>query len=145
MLSMALNWDAIRYLSIPTTEYAVVGSGVLEAHGIREAVDTEIVCTDERYRQLAAIPGTVVKQWDNGNTCVIVPTPAGVVEVNCADSYSGGTFPGFDIILNSAEVIDGVSFIGLHAMRSWKAEAARLKDLADVAAIDAYLASGRSL
>ena len=142
---MALNWDAIRYLSIPTTEYAVVGSGVLEAHGVREAVDTEIVCTDEQYRQLAAIPGTVVKRWDNGNTCVIVPTPAGAVEANCADSYFGGTFPGLDTILNSAEIIDGVSFISLHVMRSWKAEAARPKDLADVAAIDAYLASRRSL
>jgi hypothetical protein len=142
---MALNWDAIRYLSIPTMEYAVVGSGVLEAHGIREAADTEIVCTDKQYRHLASLPGTVAKRWDNGNICLIVSTPAGVVEVNCADSYSGGNFPGLDTILNSAEIIDGVSFIGLHAMRSWKATAARPKDLSDVAVIDAYLASGRSL
>jgi hypothetical protein len=140
---MALNWDAVRHLRLPAREYAVVGSGVLEAHGIREAVDTEIVCTDEQYRRLAGLPGTVVKRWDNGNTCIVVQTPAGAVEVNCEDSYRGGTFPGLDTILGSATVIDGVSFINLHTMRRWKAAAARPKDLADVAAIDAYLAGGR--
>jgi len=136
---MALNRQALTYLELPVGTYAVVGSGILEAHGIREAVDTEIVCTDEQYRRLEALPGTTVRQWDNGNTCIVVTTPTGTVEVNCANSYRGGTFPGLDTILDSVETIDGVAFISLLLMRDWKAAAARPKDLTDVAAIDAYL------
>jgi hypothetical protein len=142
---MALNWRGLRWLELPRGDYAVVGSGVLELHGIREANDTEVVVRDRLCKQLAGHPDAVMVVHSTGLEYLRLCTPYGEVHVNRASSFVSATFPGLSRVLESATDSDGIAIIDLRLMRNWKAAVARPKDLADVPRIDAYLARPRTV
>lgn len=127
--------EQVKKLNFPSGEYVVVGSGILDALGIRKAGDVDI----------AVIPGLLSRlrttgEWEEemrygklflkGDNIDIIP------ELNWSE-YPTTTAEA----IASAEIIDGVPFMNLNELKKFKTALGRTKDFDDIALIDAYLIS----
>lgn len=117
-------------LSLPTDQYVVVGSGVLDALGIRRANDIDFVTSPRVYASLEA------EGWNRaGHSPSLVQDD---FEVYMQwDSKDGN--PNFGDLLETKQVIEGYNFVKLDRLLDWKRRVARPKDLKDVELIEQYL------
>ena len=125
--------EKVKALNFPSGEYVVVGSGTLEALGIRHASDLDIAVTPKLLMQLRA-----TGEWEEeerygkvflkGEGLEIIP------ELSWSE-YSTTT----DEAITSALLIDGISFMNLTELKKFKKALGREKDFADIALIDQYL------
>ncbi len=134
--------ERVKALNLPQGEYVVVG-GVMEALGIRKNKDVDVVCIDSLFQKL--------KKEGKYKVC------------NCADCEEARKKDGKEILksdgvdiisrysyrdtyycptekfIETAQMIEGLSFVSLHELKKWKLACAREKDLSDVILIDNYL------
>ncbi|MES2060152.1 MAG: hypothetical protein V4438_03915, partial [Patescibacteria group bacterium] len=77
-------FDAVKKLNLPLGKYAVVGGGVLAAHGLRQYNDVDFVVTPELYEEL--------KQdgWENA------PDKEGVVQKDNCEADFTFDFSGYE-------------------------------------------------
>lgn len=123
-----------RKLKLPPGEYVVIGSGVLAAHGIREANDLDLVASASLYALLREEPG-----WEEvsirGTSTKLLRGDVEVVSDLVYDDYR----PRTEDLIRSAEVINGIPFLPLLELRAFKQALGREKDLRDIELIDSYL------
>lgn len=134
--------DRVKALNFPQGEYVVVG-GAMEAHGIREASDLDIVVTESLFEQLIAEGWPVCEcencriEWKNGSTRRMLKKPG--VDILSDYSWKDLYNPDTAKLLKNADVIDGVPYVQLTELLKWKKVAGREKDLRDVALLEAFL------
>lgn len=129
----------IKQLRLPYGQYVVVGSGTLEALGIRQAADIDIAVLPALHTALRA-----TGEWDEDERYGEIFLKREDVEILPRldwDAYPTTTAAA----IASALVIDGVPFMNLDELRTFKAALGRDKDLADIALIDAYQTRTRQL
>jgi hypothetical protein len=131
-------FTVVRELDLPRHEYAIFGGACLTAHNIRETEDLEIFVTDNLYQTL------VQEGWDervtfSTNADYVTEMVQKVAVLAFRQCGSDKWIPDVDTYIRSPELIDGVLFMPLEAMRAWKAKTARPKDLVDVGLIGNYL------
>lgn len=121
---------ALRGLDLPSEHYVVFGSGPLLAAGLRDHIsDLDIVARGPAWQRLTAAVPPVSAPSGHGQMVRLV--------IEVTDRW----LPGWDTdrLIGSAEHHDGIPFASLAAVRRSKRATARLKDLPDLAALDAVL------
>lgn len=127
-MKLDLLLHALDEWALPAAEYAITSSGALAAHGIREANDLDLIVTPRLRSEFSASQPDKHGVVRLGEHVEVIPpeSPFGL----CALSQ-----------IARAEHIDGHPFVLLEDVRAAKARLRRPKDIADVALIDAHLAT----
>ncbi|MDO8638628.1 MAG: hypothetical protein Q7R43_03565 [Candidatus Daviesbacteria bacterium] len=121
-------------IDLPLGKFAVFGSGPLTAHEIRETNDIDIIVLPATYDQLKN-EGWKEKIWPSGSKYLA----KGNFEV-CKEWICNTYNPDIKKLIENAEIINGVPFVKLEEVKSWKQAFGREKDLKDVELIDQFLA-----
>jgi len=122
----------VKELNFPPGKYIVVGSGILEALGIRPANDIDIAVTPDLYQTLRA-----TGEWSEEERYGKIFLGKNGVDINPElpwPDYPTST----EEAIASALVIDGVSFMNLDELKRFKLALGREKDKADIALIEDY-------
>lgn len=120
-------------LNLPKDEYAIISSGVLAIHNIREANDLDIIVTDKVWDKLSQ--GHPVEHLPTTDKISI-----GNIEIlhNWSKEMIEATAP-LDEQIKTADIIDGHRFVKLDLVKKFKQKLGREKDLKDIKLIDNYL------
>ena len=128
-------FQKVKSLNLPSGEYIVFGSGPLQAHGIRETRDVDILVLSELYEKLKQ-EGWEERVWET--------SPPGRFlfkdDVEVGDSWDYGEYnPDPNWLIENAEIINGVPFAPLEEVLKGKKAFGRPKDLEDIKLIEEYL------
>jgi hypothetical protein len=122
----------LKSFPLAKDSYIVVGSGILDALGIRRANDIDIVTPPDVFEELRR------QGWEPTNHPDRESLNHGEFEAYLGWDNPGGQ-PNFDDLTASRTVIDGFNFVSLERVMKWKEEHARPKDLADIKLIKELL------
>lgn len=122
--------ELVKALELPSASCVVVGGGVLEALGIRETSDVDLVVNKTQYARLKKA-GWHEYIHDDGKKVLYHGNYEAMLE------WVGHNLQ--DLKRDSIS-IDGVSFIGLKKLIACKKRLGRPKDLKDIKLIQAFLA-----
>lgn len=125
--------DKLFELKLPTGSYMVMGSGILDALGIRRANDIDLVVSDELYKELKTA-GWSDRTASNGATGL---------EHGVFQAYNHWldetTVKTLDELLVDAEWVGEVPYNSLDKLIFYKTRRGNEKDLADLRLIEEYL------
>lgn len=135
-------FERARDLAFPLGHYAIVG-GAMEAHGIRQARDIDVVVDPELFEDLeqqgwvpySPKPAFMGETWGR--------LEKDDVQVNSELSWNGELFAETRDLIDNAEMIEGFPFSPLEILAMWKRARGREKDLRDVELITSYLSKPR--
>lgn len=127
--------DKVRGLGLPLDECIVIGSGILDQLGLRQAADIDLVVSEELHSQLGAVfQGWTAKERD-GQIFFID-------NANSAELWLDWPLEdrrwGFDELIEHSTVIEGVRFVSLDFVKRWKIWRGLPKDIEDVALIKEF-------
>jgi hypothetical protein len=124
--------EKIAQLYLPAGSYVVFGSCVLEMSGIRTARDIDIVVTPELFEEFKAKGDWRVVQHDGFET----------LEKDGFDLTISWdhpeNLPNVEELVVDAEIVEGIPFVCLDRLASWKRQAGRDKDILDLELIQTY-------
>jgi catechol 2,3-dioxygenase-like lactoylglutathione lyase family enzyme len=128
-------FEKIRQLNLPNGSYVVVGGAVLQAHGIREANDIDILVTPKIYKQFK------MNGWPEQETgtdrWVLIKD---VFEVGKDWNFKKfGYRPKVKDLIKKSETINSIPFVRLEEILRWKRALGRPKDVPDILLIESYL------
>ena len=124
----------VKKLDLPLGQYVVIGSGIMAQLGLREANDVDIAVTANLYAKLRAS-----HEWEEEERYGKIFLKKDVVEINPRldwESYSTTA----EEAIASATIFDGVPFMNLNELLTFKRALGREKDLRDVVVLEEYLA-----
>jgi inorganic pyrophosphatase len=124
--------ERIKELNFPIGQYVIIGSGPLDALGIRTANDIDIAVTPELFKTLRTSG-----EWEEEERYGKIFLKRSGVDINpelCWSDYLTTT----EEAIASALVIDGVPFMNLEELKRFKTALGREKDKADIALIEKY-------
>jgi hypothetical protein len=124
----------LKSLNLPKGEFAVVSSGSLAIHGIREAKDIDLIVTDSLWNELSK-----KYQVKEKNNYLIIDLGNDIEVLGPRSIYTRGHIVPPQEVFENADIIEGVKFMNLKHLRKIKTEHGREKDLKDVVLIDNYL------
>lgn len=129
----------VKTLNLPVGEYVVVG-GVMEAHGIRPAADIDIIVSPKLFEEL------VGRGWRVCDCEICKKNNKKMLKgdgVDIISEYSWENVYRVDaqVLIENADMINGIPFTQLTELLKWKRAAAREKDLQDANLIEDYLRS----
>lgn len=127
---MSFVLEQVSALALPHEEVVVIGSGILDALGLRTANDLDIVVSPSLFETLKST-GTYKVEERYGSEML----SDGNLEV-WQDWKSDATF---NILKASAYEVEGVAFASPEIFFKRKNERGLPKDLADVALLEEYL------
>ena len=127
-------FERVRALDLLSDEYAVVGGGVLEAHGLRRAGDIDLLVSAGLFEQLES------RGWKGETGLDGVGTKLRLGEAEAFTDIGVGSYqPDSRELLARAETIQDIRFFALADLSDFKRALGRAKDLHDLALIDAHL------
>ena len=126
----------LRALDLPTADYAIFGSGPLAVRGLIEEVhDLDVVARGTAWEQAKGL--AEVRIAPEGDP--VVWLEGGTIEV-----FSGWLGWDIDMLINNAQIIDGLPFARLEDVLAFKLSLGRPKDVAHARLIEGYLRGGSS-
>ncbi|HSX41496.1 MAG TPA: hypothetical protein VLF21_02605 [Candidatus Saccharimonadales bacterium] len=129
-------FERVKRLGLEPGKYAVFGSGLLDAWGLRKANDLDIVVTTPYFKELRKDP----KWIDNpGNGFEKISYLDANVTTNQDTPTDGDYLPSRDEMIRKAVVINGVPFVRVEEVIACKKVMDRLKDQEDIRMINEYL------
>lgn len=126
--------ERVRQLELPADEYVVIGSGLLDALGLRAANDIDMVVSQALY---ARLKGT-------GRYDVTTKNGEQRLEQEALEiwrSWSHGEHehePNFEALFAESVVVDDIHFVNPQYLIDRKAERGTPQDLADIALLKAH-------
>src|SRR3989344_2496956 len=122
--------EKIKKLNLTMGEYVIIGSGILDALGIRKANDIDISALPQLYSRLRA-----TGEWNEEERYGKIFLKRNGIEINPQLSWSA--YPtSTEEAISSAMIIDGIPFMNLKELRKFKKALGRDKDFADIILID---------
>jgi hypothetical protein len=122
--------DELRSLRLPIGDYAVFGSGPLLVRGIIDAVsDLDVLCRSAAWDTAQRLADT--ETVEHGARVVSIGG------LSFGTTWGLGTFD-VDELIDGAETIDGLPFVRLEHVVTYKRVAARPKDLEHLELIDSW-------
>lgn len=124
--------ERFRELGLPVDQVVIIGSGIMDALGIRTSRDIDLVVSQSLFSQLEASAdwraserhGEVVLERDDAEAWL---------------SWGSEGQPNFDELYQSGTTVDGIRLASLDFVLSWKRDQADPKHQADVRLIEDYL------
>ncbi len=118
----------LKSLNLPSSEYAVFGSGPMAIRDLKEPGDLDVIVKQELWKHLESKYG-ITKEPNY--LCVRIG------EIDFFESWS----PPYDIekLINEADVIDGLRYVKLKTVYEWKKIRNKDKDKKDIEIIENYL------
>lgn len=130
-------FERVSRLKLPLGKYVIFGSGPLEAHGIRETRDADLlVMTDLFERLMLDDTHFKLKYWEGGDRYLF----GAIGDYEITDMWNYGEYvvtP--QEIISRAEIIKKLPFAPLEDVLAWKKAFNREKDRRDVVSIQSYL------
>lgn len=127
--------DRIKEINLLDGHYVVVGSGVMDALGLREAHDIDLVVSPAYFKELRANPDFTVEQ-KYGEEMLVRD------DVEVWQGWGGpNDQPNFVDLYDNGVTIGDIRFANPTFVRDWKVAKARPKDAADVVLLNEYLQS----
>lgn len=124
----------LEKLVLPEGSYMVMGSGILEALGIRASHDVDLVVSDEVYAKLLS-DGWNEKVSSDGHHGI----EQGLVEVYSDWTDDDQKVKKLPELLVEAQWVNGVPFNSLAKLSLYKTRRGQAKDVADLVLIRNYL------
>lgn len=124
--------EKVKKLNLPLGQYVVIGSGILDALGIRSANDIDLTVLPELHENLRS-----TGLWKEENRYGKIFLLQEVIEINpdiSWDAYPVST----EEVIKTAHVIDGVPFMNLDELIRFKTALGREKDFEDIERILDY-------
>jgi hypothetical protein len=114
-------FDELRSLCLPAGGFAVFGSGPLLVRGIIDSVsDLDVLCRGRAWAVAQQLAGAAVMEHG-------VPVVS-IGAISFGTTWGLGEFDA-DSLIDGAEIIDGLPFVGLEHVVAYKQAAGRAKDL----------------
>lgn len=124
--------EKIKELNFPPDQYVVVGSGILEALGIRKAADIDMAVTPKLFETLLA-----TGEWETEEKYGKIFLKKDGFDIS--SKLSQPNYPTTtEEAIESALVIEGIPFMNLEELKRFKLSRGREKDKADIALIEKY-------
>jgi hypothetical protein len=121
-------------LSIPTQDYAVIGSQCLYIHGlIGIGNDIDIIARHTAWEIASQIAEPMVPKSKVGKVIELFDN-----SIEIFDTWAPGEW-NVDELIDTAETIGGIRFVTLENVRKWKTLIGRPKDFEHIKLIDNYL------
>lgn len=125
--------EKIKDLNFPANQYVVVGSGTLDALGIRKASDIDIAVLPELHKKLCEN-----SDWEKIERYGKIFLKKEGIDI--IPSLDWSEYPTTtEEAIKSALIIDGIPFLNLEELKKFKTALGRDKDFADIKLIDDYL------
>lgn len=128
--------ELVERLNIPSGQYAVFGSGLLDVLGLRQSRDIDLLVSRELFEKLLQRGDWTEIAYPDGLSGLKHRSED--VEAFYEAGWSGCDEAGVRQKIRQADVIDGVSFVNLEDILAWKREMGRPKDLKDVELLEKY-------
>lgn len=119
-------------LGLPADQCVVIGSGVLDALGLRSSGDIDLVVTTQLFRELQQ-SGTWQSEQRHGETVLLKG------DAEAWLSWGSEGEPNFSILQADGVTINGVTFAHPQFVLGQKRETGRQKDINDVQLLEEYL------
>lgn len=124
--------DRIRALALPDDQYIVAGSGVMDALGLRESRDIDLIVSPGLFEELR------VRGWKRFIEHDEYVLKYGDAEAWLTFPYDGRAMTRDDLLAHSVQ-IEEVTFVSPEFLRDWKQAKQRPKDIKDIELLDEYL------
>ncbi len=124
--------DRVKSLGFPEGEYIIIGSGIMDALGLRESHDVDAVVSDKLFQELKTAG------WKEQEQYGVHMLTHMDVEV-WPSWYHDGLRLSLTQLIDRSVVIDGVRFVSPEFLLEWKQASRREKDLADIKILEEYL------
>ena len=123
----------VQQLGLPLDQFVVIGSGLLDAVGIRAADDIDLVLRADLFARLVKQP-----EWEVGvkNTELVITKG----DVEAFLSWSSDSHPNFSELYEDGVEIDGIRFANPAVITAWKRQHPSEKNTRDIALLEEYLA-----
>ncbi len=125
--------EELSALNLPSEDFAVFGSGPMVIRGIRENDDIDLVAREYLWKKLAD------KYPENVKSDKEIAIDHLSIFRNWLPWFSD-----VEELINTADIIDGIRYVGLENVKKWKEACGRDKDLEDVKQINKYLDENKS-
>jgi hypothetical protein len=124
--------EQVKKLHLPIGQYVVIGSGILDALGIRPAHDIDIAVTPKLFKTLQ-----ISDEWEREERYGKIFLKKDNLDINPQLSWSEYPTTTEDAIA-SALIINGIPFMNLEELKKFKSALGREKDKIDIALIATY-------
>ncbi|OGD65171.1 hypothetical protein A2215_02485 [Candidatus Berkelbacteria bacterium RIFOXYA2_FULL_43_10] len=131
--------DKVKKLNLPSGQYIVYGSGILEALGFRESRDVDISVT-KKLHQLLRESG----EWREEIRYGKIFLKKNGIEINSQldwDEYQTTTAEA----IKTAKNVNGIPFLNIFETIKFKKALGRKKDLSDIKLLEQYLTKNENL
>jgi hypothetical protein len=132
------KFELLKSFNLPTSQYAITGSGPLGIRDLREIKDIDILVTDELWEQLVKQYGSVTIDGE-GQVVFGDGMITAIHEGSFSNSEKYPEAPPISKRINDSETISGLPFEALEYVIYFKSKNAREKDLQDLALIITWL------
>ncbi|MFA7194041.1 MAG: hypothetical protein WC087_03945 [Candidatus Paceibacterota bacterium] len=127
--------EKLKSLNLPSNQYVVISSGILDVLGIRKANDIDLSITKELHEQLRK-----TGEWEEDVRYGKVFLLKEDIEINPDVSWEDYKTTTKELI-ETALVVDGINFMNLEEVIKFKKALGREKDFKDIELIEEYLKS----
>lgn len=122
----------VRDLNLPLDQVVVIGSGVLDALGLRRAGDVDLVITPRLLEILSTEPDWQLTTKHGEPMITKLDTEAFL-------SWGSKGIPNFEVLYENGVTIDGVRFTNPEFVIEWKRGRMSDKDKSDIVLLEEYL------
>ncbi|OGZ63868.1 MAG: hypothetical protein A3A98_01100 [Candidatus Staskawiczbacteria bacterium RIFCSPLOWO2_01_FULL_40_39] len=134
LLEINMNiFERVKKLNFPLGEYVVIGAGILEAIGIRNTHDVDIIVAPQLFEKLRE--SKIYKEEIKWGKIFLIGDEIEIGTKLDWENYSTT----IEEAINTAAIINGVPFLNLEETIKFKRAMGRKKDFKDIELIESYL------
>ena len=117
---------AVERLRLPKNQFAIFGSGPLSVRNLREANDVDLIVKEPLWNELSHRYSVMEKR---------------LIKIGETEIYKDWKpwFKDVNLLIDSADIINGYRFVKLQYLLQWKKEMNREKDKVDIKIINDFL------
>lgn len=135
MSRSALLLEKLKSLNLVEGDFAVFGSGPMHPRGIKEIDnDIDIVARGKAWEQAQKL-AEPQKLWEGSD---VLGVKLFDEQIEIANGWGPGEWD-LDKLIDEADIFDGIRYVNLSTLISWKKRLGRPKDLKHIELIKEYL------